>query len=654
MSTLTNGNRQETNDIKKEIAQTSQEPQLQTEDYSSLITQIEDEYQFALKFIRPKWTKWTTRLKIYNNQKRDDTAIWDPLLFTIHQTILASLYEDKLTATWTWRKMWTEDQADNLNWLVRHDYDVMQKEILDYIWDWDATFFWRGLILFDEFDKDLNTPLPENIDPLTFLRDPYATSVRWDVKGNNKLRFCWRYLRMTKRDLKNNPAYNQKVIEEISDVEDSTLREIEQNKQARLEAQGFDDFTKVNKLSWENQDYPLLEWYTYYKDKLHRITLANWRKLIIRLQEIKWDKMPFIDRAIYPTSHNWDWVSVSDIIEDKQRARAIVLNLALQSVKSWQYPNYLYNQNKIKSKVDLAKSDFNKFIWIDWDPAWAILPIEKQQVKQEVWFMLEFIDASAQKATATPNIQQWNIWNKARTATELSLVSQKVDVRYSLSAKIFGWSEKAFWQQWYFLYKTYLADKIDEKIIKINGALWADKWVTIKREDIIHDVDPNVDIESTVLSEAKRLNDLNAYNSLIQNIWDDQTINRRFLMKKIAKLSWLTIEEIDVLFPATIDELEAENENDKLLNNNKPAKVLVTDDHIQHLEIHTRAIDNSATRSHIESHKMAMMMIRENPQLVPPNLANKLGALTNEEVTMWLSAKEQQNQLVQNNQAPIK
>jgi hypothetical protein len=71
------------------------EPQKQN--FDSLIQQVDSEFTAGINYIRPKWNKWITRLKLYNNQKRDDSAVGSPLLFTTFQTVFASLYDDELT-----------------------------------------------------------------------------------------------------------------------------------------------------------------------------------------------------------------------------------------------------------------------------------------------------------------------------------------------------------------------------------------------------------------------------------------------------------------------------------------------------------------------------------------------------------------------------
>jgi hypothetical protein len=52
----------------------------------------------------------------------------------------------------------------------------------------------------------------------------------------------------------------------------------------------------------------------------------------------------------------------------------------------------------------------------------------------------------------------------------------------SLAAAIFGWSERRFWDQWYWLYrKDFSAEAMDEKVIRIKGPL-ATAWRTLTRE----------------------------------------------------------------------------------------------------------------------------------------------------------------------------
>jgi hypothetical protein len=75
-------------------------------------------------------------------------------------------------------------------------------------------------------------------------------------------------------------------------------------------------------------------------------------------------------------------------------------------------------------------------------------------------------------------------------------------------------------------------------------------------------------------------------------------------------------DEVARLIPPTIDEMKAEKENESLSANTlKAVEIEPTDDHKTHLEIHSKAKDTKAKFAHIEAHKKAMMIQRNNPEL---------------------------------------
>lgn len=594
-----------------------EEVKVNENDYSELIKQVESEYQLSWSYMKPKHDEWAVRLKLYNNQKRDKEAIGDPLLFTIHQTVLASLYSDRLSVEFNGREEGDEETAENLNSLANYDYDEMEKDSIDYEWDWDTSFFGRGLLLAFEFDRKLKCPMPEVIDIMTWLRDPRATSVNGDRKGRGAMKFGGREIRLSKNDMESSGIYfNYKNLKpNISDLKSL----IDANVQARAEAQGFSDMLKnFEGLVGDNADYRALEWFTHYKGKKVIVTLADNRTRVIRYTEIKSDIWPIIDRPMYPIAHDWDGVSIPDLVEDKQRARAKIQNLGLKGIELGLHPTYLYNTNKIKNRGNLTV-DFNKHIAIDGDPQNAIIAVERQTVKSEVNWILEVLDQASQKSTATPDIQQGANSDEKRTATELNLQSSKVDTRYSLSAKIWGWSEKRFWRQWYELYKKHFEQSIDDKVIRIVGAMGS-KWRTLTRENIVAHTDPDIKIESKVISDALKLNELQKYRLFFKDVLatDPQNANIRFALRKIGRLSGFTKEEVEQVLPPSIDELNADNENERL-DKKELVVVQVYDDDFVHMEVHNKATDTPSKYAHIEAHKTAMMLKRARPEF---NMAN--------------------------------
>ncbi len=582
--------------------------------FKSLIDQIETEYQLSWAFMKPKLDEWNLRLKLYNNQKRDKEAIGDPLMFTIHQTVLASLYSDKLGAEFQPREDGDDDTAENLNILATYDEEDMEKDIFDYDFDWSASFYGRSLALFMDFDRITKTPIPEIINMMTWLRDPRAKSAQGDRRGRNALRFGGREIRLTKNDMKNAGVYfgYEKIKSEGTDI-NSILDSYEQ---AHIEAQGHGQPGGSMQLKGDNADFRVLEWLTTWNNKKVIVSLAGKRKQIVRYTELGTPKFPIIDRTIYPIAFDWDGVSIPDLSEDKQRGRSVIQNLGIKGVKAGLHTTFLYDTNKIKNKADLNR-ELNKHVGVDGPVSDSVVrEIQRSGVKSEVQWIMNVLDTAAQRATATPTMQQGGMNDEKRLATEINLVASGVDTRYSLSARIFGWSEKRFWKQWYALYKKHFKEGIDEKSVRIAGVTGA-KWRKMTRENIIMNADPDVSIESKIISEAQQVRKLGMFRAFIKDVMTfDPTANTRFALKRIGKLSGIPKDEIDKVLPPTIDELTAEEENIDL-ENNKKREVTPIDNDVVHIEIHNKAADTPFKYAHIQAHKKNMMVRKAKPEIFP-------------------------------------
>lgn len=585
-----------------------------------LIRQIETEYQIASKFMEPKRATWLRRLKIYNNQARDPSKVGDPLLFTVFQTVFSALYDDKLGATFEGNEEGDQDTAENLTDLAEHDYRLMHKDETDHDWIWDACFFGRGLELLNEFDrtKGRMAPVVEVIDPVMWLRDPDATSVNGDQRGRGAMRFGGREISLSQYEMADIPGF------EIKDADGKLLllkgkatdNVTDTAKRERSAAQGTGSVETQDEGVDDSYQYNLLEWFTIVDGKKQIITLANDRKKVVRRQEIKGHGWPIIDRPLFPIAHDWDGVSIPDLVEDKQRARAKMINLGLDSAIADLHPMYLYNKKKIRNKRDLDFA-FNKMVGVNGDvgPA-TIMPMNKATtLTAQVQNILSILDVAAQKSVSAPEIAQGVSPTEQRTLGETELVAAARGARMSLAASIFGWSEKRFWNQWYWLYKKHFKGDIDEKVIRIKGPL-ATSWRTLTRENIIAEIDPDVYVESARVSEAKRARDFREFSTFAQIAMQDPQTNRRYVLRKLGRISRLKNQELFLMFPPTIDEMKAEDEN-QLLNDNKFVEGTAFDDDVVHLEKHKDAAATPATLAHVEFHKRMMMKKRENPEAFP-------------------------------------
>mgnify|MGYP001599359702 FL=1 len=587
--------------------------ELEGRDFSALVKQVQSEHTQAWWFIKPKWDEWALRLKLYNNQKRDKEAVGDTTLFTIFQTVLASLYNDQLAASFAPRESGDDEVAENLDITAEFDHDEMEKDILDYEWDWETMFFGRGLVAMMDFDRERMVPVPELWNVMTVLRDPQAKSINGDRRGRGRARFLYREVRMTKDEMEDMGVYFN--FKSLKPTTTSTRSLVDENMRVVAEAAGLSDATKFESTDGDNATYRLLEGFTRVKGKLVFVTLADEMKKVVRYHELKGKDIPMVDRAMFPIPNSWDGVSIPDLVEDKQRARAVALNLSLKSVKSSLHPMYLFDSTRVTNRADL-NFEFNKFIPVNGNTNGAVTVMPKDSIKQDVQYIMDTLSMSAERSTATPDIQQGGRPDEAGTATRDALIAQKVDTRYSLAAKVFGWSERRFWKAWYALYKEHFKDGIDEKNVRIVGALGA-KWRPFTRENLVAGADPDVKIESKAVSEAKRFNQLQLFRGWAQMVAPIQGANIRFMMKYMGKLSGLHRDIIDQSLPQTIEEIRAEEENERL-RNDELVEVTPYDDHATHMEIHNKMEDTPAKYAHINAHKRAMLLQRARPDLFPP------------------------------------
>ncbi len=80
--------------LKKDLSRLEEKPM------ATLAKQCDAEFNLAWMHQKPKKDEALVRFKIFNNQKRKKDAVGDTTMFSIFQTVLASLYIDQLMSKW--------------------------------------------------------------------------------------------------------------------------------------------------------------------------------------------------------------------------------------------------------------------------------------------------------------------------------------------------------------------------------------------------------------------------------------------------------------------------------------------------------------------------------------------------------------------------
>ncbi len=577
-------------------------------DESQLLQQIATEYRMAYDYVAPKRIEVQNRYKLYSNQNKNKELVSDTLVFSVFQTVHSQLYDDRLVTTLVPSKADDTDKVDALNPIIKYDALKMEKDQLDFDWDWYACFWGSGFVDVSAFDADKLLMKPSIVNNAVLLMDPWGTIVNGDNRGLGAWRFWGREIAKTKLEMGNDGFEGYENLTPSSDF--SSLSYID--KSFRNIAQGT--ITPAIPVAYENDLIPILEWWTQVNgQKWLFYTDVKFTKV---LKAKKWwaDEWPLVQRKLFPIPNDPFGVSVLDLIEDKQRARSILTNLGLQMAKADLYPMYVYDRNVISPTSDLSFG-FNKWIPADGNPGEGVRPLQKPIAGPIVSYIMDLLSQGAEKATAANSMAQGAQSEKSRSANEMVRVFDKANQRTSTSAKVFSWSEKGFWRWWLRNNQKYLT-KLHEKSVRIDGPFGPHFEIYTGADFDLLD-DPDIIIESKILAEAKdddAKQDAIALNNLIAN---DQTVNRRYWNKRNAKIFGLDPSEINRLYPQTPDELIAEQENVKLLKNELP-KIHINDDHEIHLLIHAKAQDTKAAIVHIEAHKKALMIKRDMAQAAAP------------------------------------
>lgn len=628
--------------IPNDFARDASEPQLESvlksftlseDEQFLLLKQIKNEVKDDSAEINERSVIWQKRMKLYNNQMRDADKVGEPLMFTIFNSLYASLYDDRMNVTWKARTQEDIKVEENLNDLAQYDYDEMGKDQLDAQQIFDSLFYSYGLIDMIGFNGKTKTPSPKIIDPTVFMYDTSADSIDGSSDGSGAMKHLGWRIRYSKRVIQSNKFFNSSILNYLTPYNrsgegDSDDMSLSASERARLESMGLElqDVNQASVMGGDNTVYEFIQWRTWYRGRRVLVIVDPTFKHILRSAIIDVDKWMVNAKRLWTVSHQFQGVSVPDLTEDKQRWKSVMLNTMIKSVRADLFPMYEYDEDSITNEGDL-KFGFNKFI-AKKGSAQAIMPINKSTPNQALYeSIMTYLDSSAQRATATPELQQGVISKEARTLGELNLVAQKVDTRYSLAVKNLMQGDREFWKMWYMLYKKYFQAGLSEKVIRISGL--TNEFRKLNRGNIIAFSDPDVYVESRILTEAQNMRKLQQFVVVANMASQDPSTNRRFILKYIAQLSGMQNDMIDRMMPPTTDEIIARAQNE-LLSNNKPAEFTVNDNHLVHLEEHLKATDTSATRIHCDMHKIALLQIQKNKALAPEGMMADVGLQSGE------------------------
>lgn len=583
----------------------------------AILTQISEEFSEGLEFVREKREVFRTRLKLYNNQRKQRDKIGVTTLYNVMNTLLAVYYTDDLAVSFGGKGIAGTGIAENLEKLAKSDQEDMDMDVINYLTQWDRFFFGVGIRAVHGFDFDNQVPYVESYDPFSWIPDPQMT-----LKPNSA-RFMGFEIEALKSDMTEERGFFD--TDKLSYVGKNAQRSDEnaQTMEAYRDAQGLSTTDRLlagrnglDKKKYAGEVYNMVNWYTIIDGKRYLITCDAEFKKIVRMEHIKpvFKKekknellTPWGVALSYYSPSRVDpfGTSVADLVEDKQRAKSVIANLNVAAVKAALYPMYLYNRQKILNRRDLDFS-FNKAIGVNGDPNGSVLPLNKDATRiGEAQNTSQMLDRETSLSTGASEAQQGVMSDTSRTLGEVQQVQANANIRFALGNKINNIGEKDFWMLWYRCYVQFFP-KAEAKMVEVTNAFGAQS-ITMYGKQFISEKSPRIIIRSKLESKNTMERERVAFAAISPIILQDPTrpmVSRRYTERHMLKLHGLDPEQVNIMIPPDPDEMTAHQENELLARNELP-KISIDEDHLSHIAIHLTAPDTNATRQHISAHRVA-------------------------------------------------
>lgn len=554
---------------------------------------IQTKYQESFNFLQLRKKRQAEQLKLLSNMRRGDQNISSTLLLSLFDRIMSNTYDDKIQVKFIPAQGINQNQINSYNILAQSDYQEMGKAKLDYDWTWDTLFFGRGYMETVRFDMKRKIMQPHVINPLVFGYDPYIENVqdwryywKWITKSKGDLKLLQK-AGVLKKDLKLDslPAgidpylWQYKIVrDQARDAVAPPIEPVDNDVFQILEFYGVNE-DGVKCVYWVDKNFSSV---LYEKE----LDFEDGEEIVMPDGETvkKGSSWPIVVKESFRIPHSSVPISVADLLEDKHRAKAVLLNLAYIAAKDEANPVYLYNSDKVNDISQFLSRQINQHIPVN-DVETAVAPLNKAStMSPELMNFIQMLTEEANEPIGTGQALQPKK-NQSDTATGQAIDQQLNDLAQSLQSKVMQFGESEFWGQWFHRYAKH-AEELETKMANIVGVKGVDTKI-IDLNDFKTDYPPGVMVYSAKEAEYKELvlrRDLsNALPVLVQSM--DQDGLRNFYKHVYWPKFLQDPSLVDIMFPKTLDEMNAEAENEQLADGMMP-DVKDTDNHTTHIYTH--------------------------------------------------------------------
>lgn len=574
---------------------------------------IQDRYLESFNFLQPRKRRQVRQLGLLNNLQRSDQNIASTLLLTLFLRVVSALYDDKKQIKFTPTQGIEQQQLDSYNKLSESDYLEMNKAKIDYDWVWDTVGFGRGYCETMKFNKKRKIMEPCVINPLVFGYDPYFEEVQdW--------RYYWKWITKSRVEIErliaNGTITGITKPEQIPSGVDAYLWNYKSVRDLAKKA------VEPAPDSIAEDVYQILEFYSYDQDGEKQCQWVD-KDFTKELYQENLDfedldygdgdtgsKWPIVVKECFREPHSSVSFGVFDLLEDKHRAKSVLLNLAYIAAKDKANPLYWYNDN-VTDVTQFMSRQVSQHIKLEANAIGdnSVGPINTQEpMSPELLQFISLLTTEANEPVGTGSTAQPQQKRGSDTATESAIDQQLADMAQSLQSKIMQFGEAEFWSHWFHRYAKY-GPELKEKMANIVGVNGINSTL-IDMKDFNTDFPPGVLVYSAKEAEYKNLVKRRDMMQLYPNLQQSMDADgfRNFNKHVFFPLMLEDPSLIDIMFPKTLDELKAEDENQQLVDD-KYTPINPQDNHTTHIYTHNMIPPGKRTWAmwfHIAEHEKAL------------------------------------------------
>lgn len=623
-------------------------------DKETLIKEISDQINLGLNFIRPRREKWRINLSKYVDQDKEEWKVGVNTLYASTQLYVAIKYSDELSVLAKPRKFGDEEYAENITNLAEYDYTEMDLNRLRHAEFVDECLTWVSIRRKKGWNDTKKVWEFESVDPFTWICDPfsdYVTPARWNFFERE----------MNSNDLK--AVTNEEEFEESQGNWLDT--ELQADRTYRNQAHGTNDVTDdtLNKI------VSVYEWFTTIDWKLYKVMIDSACKEIYEFDEIKpvtkeekksgIVSMKTVIRISYFSPTRWDpcWISMADLILDKQKAQSILMNLRLIDAKFntfWQIN--LVNTDIIKDTTELKSPSINtKWIWANagnQNLSNAVYPVPRPSIMADSFNVSQELVRQIQLDTGIDSRSLGIQGDKNITLGESQQIQANANVIFGLWVEVSTWAEIDFWKHmWFRTYQEFFS-KSDEKFIRLSNGFNTNQFI-FRRDDFLWVDDVDFSIESKKKMGQLREQMKIQFSAKLPMILQDPNVPK--ITKSIAfryslKLDGHWREMQQLLNPYfSIEEIDARRKVAYLNENMLPELNDATVELMTYYVICQSAMDTPAKDTFLRRLEDWMIAMGQNVQVQSPALqgmANAAASQTQSAALQWQGKQVQSLQTI--------